>query len=65
MTLGTFMTHLGQNVRSDLDTDQDEGIRDQLKFAAQQLSDHVHFYLSHMLKDEYSDLPNPVSIIKC
>ena len=39
MTPSTTVTRIGQNLCLELDTDQSEGIRDQLMFAAKQLND--------------------------
>ena len=56
------MTNMGQNVSSEIDADQGEGNRDQLKFAVKQLNDRVHFSTSPVSGDEYNDF---MSMIKC
>ena len=58
MTTNATVTYVGQNVSSELDTDQRKGIKDQLIFAARHLDDRICFF-TNRLYDEYDDLPLP------
>ena len=49
------VTHVQKNVSSELDTNQREDIRDQLKFSAKQLDDRIYFH-TNRLYNEYDDL---------
>ena len=49
MTPNTRVIHVGQNVSSELDTRQEEGIGDQFKFAANHLDDRIHFYSDSLM----------------
>ena len=48
--------HIGLNVSFELDTDQGEGIRDQLRFAAPHSDYKINFYAYRFSEDEYSDI---------
>ena len=52
-------TQIGTSVSSELDTDQGEGIWEQLRYAAKQLDERVNLHTYHVPIDEYSDFPNP------